>query len=241
MAINHCNNCGVQVEETARFCRRCGQPVSRFDPGPRGYVSPTDYEAPTRPMNDGFTTPSYYPPSPVQPMQVPSTSNLGQGSQTRKVLWIVALILVLLVGFTVISTRFVVGLMSEGPAASAPQAPGVHPPAPPIPAVPPVPPVPPPPPPVTEGSGAVRVDVPRYPGAEQVMEMVSPEEGNVVQLQTTDSISKVTDWYKARINSTKNITLPGGVSVLRGHGLTVVITPAGDNLTHIVIKQGEER
>src|SRR5215213_9526488 len=83
MTIRNCNNCGVQVEETARFCRNCGQPVSPPDSGPRGYASPTDYEAPTRPMNAGFTTPSYYPQSPVPLAPVSSTNNLEQGKSTR--------------------------------------------------------------------------------------------------------------------------------------------------------------
>ncbi|HYP27671.1 MAG TPA: zinc ribbon domain-containing protein [Blastocatellia bacterium] len=240
MGLIKCNNCGIQAEETARFCRRCGQPVSRMDPGPDGYFSPTDYEAPTRPMNDGFTSPSYYPAAPMPLPQAPSTNNLGRGNNrsTALILGIVVGVLLLIVA---VLGAYIALDEKEAPVdevtaiAPPPERPGGVIPHPPIPPVPP-------PPPLPGGPGAVgRVDVPRYPGAEEIMEMVSTETGNVVQLQTTDSIRKVTDWYKARINSTKDITLPGGVSVLRGQGLMVVITPAGENLTRILIKQGEDR
>jgi hypothetical protein len=236
MGLIKCNNCGIQAEETARFCRRCGQPVSRMDPGPDGYFSPTDYEAPTRPMNDGFTSPSYYPTAPA-----PSTNNLARGNTRRT-----ALVLGIAVGALLLIVAFLAAYIAlndtDAPAdevtitAPPPERPGgviPH---------PPIPPGVPPPPPAVGGSGTGRrVDVPRYPGAEEIMEVVSAENGNVVQLQTTDSIGKVTDWYKTQIKSTKDIILPGGVSVLRGQGLTIVITPAGENLTHILIKQGEER
>jgi hypothetical protein len=208
-----------------------------MDPGPDGYFSPTDYEAPTRPMNDGFTSPSYYPPAPMPMAQAPSTNNLEPGKPRRTflIVLVVALLLILFAGASAIVLSRLIGTPFEERAAEVQRPSDVHPP------VPPIPPAPPPPPPPGGSGVASRVDVPRYPGAEEIMEVVSAETGNVVQLRTTDSIGKVRDWYKARIQSTKDITLPGGVSVLRGQGLMVVITPAGENLTQILIKQGEER
>jgi hypothetical protein len=198
-------------------------------------------------MNAGFTTPSYYPPSPAP---VASTNNLEQGKNNRTLFMVGGAVAVMLMAvllavlFTVWAVKHT-GSAPDEVTVTAP--PGERPAGVPVPPVPPMPPLPPPAPPAAGGHGeghpaeVQRVDVPRYPGAEQVMEMVSTENGNVVQLQTGDSIGKVADWYKDRIGSTKNISLPGGVRVLRGQGLTVVITPGGENLTSILIKQGEER
>ena len=107
-----------------------------------------------------------------------------------------------------------------------------------IPVPPPRPgaPAPPPPPPVP-GDTAIP-DSLAYPGAKTLMNVNGGHGKSVLHLHTTDSPSKVVDWYKAKLKPTEDVSLPFGNSILKNGDTTVVITGAEDGTT-ILISRGE--
>jgi hypothetical protein len=100
------------------------------------------------------------------------------------------------------------------------------------------PPPPPPPPPPVPGDTAIS-DSLAYPGAKTVMNINSARGKSVLQLQTTDSPSKVVAWYKDKLKPTQNVDLPFGNSILKNADTTVVITAVEDG-TNILISRGED-
>lgn len=103
---------------------------------------------------------------------------------------------------------------------------------------PPLPPMPPtlPPQGTTKGSVINRAFV--YPGAETTMEVTSGSEGNMVQLQTSDSFEKVVGWYTEKLKPIQVVRQPSNV-ILRGSELTAIINAEGD-MTTIMLAQGED-
>jgi hypothetical protein len=97
---------------------------------------------------------------------------------------------------------------------------------------------PPPPPPPVPGDTAIS-DSLAYPGAKTVMNINSARGKSVLQLQTTDSPSKVVAWYKDKLKPTQNVDLPFGNSILKNADTTVVITAVEDG-TNILISRGED-
>jgi hypothetical protein len=123
---------------------------------------------------------------------------------------------------------------------AAPAAPGVT-----GPEAPPVQPPPPPPlpsPATTQGGSLSHALV--YPGAKTLMEVSDASEGNVLQLQTSDSLDNVVAWYTEKLKPTKVIRAPGSniggadSNVILVAGEVKVIINAEGGQTTIMLAQG---
>jgi hypothetical protein len=102
----------------------------------------------------------------------------------------------------------------------------------------PAPPKPPQPPPPSKPAvqGETKIDQSYfYPDARTTMVISKAGEGDVVQLQTADSMQKVTDWYTKKLKPTQVIKQPQNV-VLKSDKLSVVIRSTGDG-TAIMLRQ----
>lgn len=108
------------------------------------------------------------------------------------------------------------------------------------PEVPPVKPPPPPPAPptsITQGTGISRDFI--YPGAQTTMEITDESDGNVLQLETSDSLDKVANWYIEKLKPTKVVRKPGSNVVLEADEMKAIITARGDG-TNIMLTQGDD-
>lgn len=240
MATVFCNNCGSDMEETAKFCRRCGHPSSfleattkTFD-NPQGYEPPR-FEAPTGYVNSGPTMPSYMQPGAMAPQAMPAygqaTNGLEPPRKNRATLIIVSVI-----GLVVLSVATMLGILFyyinreipvPRPVASTPDRP--IPPVPPIPAIPPVPPPPPGAHPPTTDSSAALI----YPGAEVAESHIESGGDAVLRLRTSDPASKVAEWYTEKIKPTDKVSILG-TTVLTSGTTNVVVTGLGGETTIVV-------
>ncbi len=117
------------------------------------------------------------------------------------------------------------------PAVTRPELPTVPPPPPPM-----------PPPGSTQGTTINRAYV--YPGAEITMEVTSADEGNVLQLQTSDSFDKVVDWYTEKLKPTKVVKSKDPTSnvinvILEAGELKAIITTNGNGTTIMLAQEDE--
>ena len=104
--------------------------------------------------------------------------------------------------------------------------------------------VPPPPPPfqpqgVPQG-GTINPAL-LYPGARTTMEITNPAEGNMLQLQTSDSFDKVVNWYTEKLKPKSFVRQQneqGRSVVLANEGMAVIITATGTGTT-IMLTQGD--
>jgi hypothetical protein len=117
----------------------------------------------------------------------------------------------------------------------------VSPPAVTRPEVPAIPPPPPPmaPPGITRGGTINPAFI--YPGAQKTMELTSPAEGNMIQLQTSDSFDKVVNWYTEKLKPTsvvKQVKDQSQSMVLAGKEMTAIITANGAGTTIMLTQQG---
>jgi hypothetical protein len=115
------------------------------------------------------------------------------------------------------------------PAVTRPEVPTIpQPPAPPV-----------PPQGTTQGTGINPAFV--YPGAKTTMEITGDDEGNVLQLQTSDSFDKVVDWYTERLKPTKVVRIKDPTShVILEAGELKAIINANGNGTTIMLAQGDD-
>lgn len=234
MTIFSCAYCGAEIEETAKFCRRCGRPSNHLEATTRTLEQPRNFESPTRHVNSMPTAPSFLDSGYQPPAPAPVTSSLEPRGQKRTIIVLASLVVVLLIALigVVAFTRLVgVGNDPEPPFAGVPQPPGTHSP-PPNPPHPPLPPLPPGGPRELTHISASLI----YPGAETIVSMARGPEGSVLQLRTNDPAERVIEWYVSQINPTKHINIPGGNAILHGDNITAVITGHGDG-TQIVLKQ----
>jgi hypothetical protein len=74
-----------------------------------------------------------------------------------------------------------------------------------------------------------------YPGAKTVVNVTSADGAGVLQLQTTDEVDKVADWYEANLKPTKTVRL-GPMVILKNENVAATIVSDGSN-TNITIKQ----
>jgi hypothetical protein len=80
-----------------------------------------------------------------------------------------------------------------------------------------------------------------YPGAQKTMELTSAAEGNMIQLQTTDSFDKVVDWYTAKLKPTSVVKQENEQSrsvVLATEEMAAIINANGAGAT-IMLTQGD--
>ena len=148
---------------------------------------------------------------------------------------------IIVAALALIATGLIIGLRSRTATTTPPI---VTPGAPPVP--PTLPPPGPPPPPttgVTEG-GTINPSL-IYPGAKTLMQVTGGSEGNVIQLQTSDSFDKVVNWYKEKLKPASTIETsdptqgPGGQSViLATEEVTAIISNQGD-ATGVMLTQGD--
>jgi hypothetical protein len=111
---------------------------------------------------------------------------------------------------------------------------GVPPPPPPVPVIPPVDPAAPP----ASSGGTISKDL-VYPGAEETMNVSSGDGAKMLQLRTTDPMSKVVDWYIKKLNPTKQVNIPGISTILKTDEVNAIITRSGEG-TQIMLTQGKE-
>ena len=222
-----CSNCGAALDQSAKFCRQCGQPSDPSELTTRKLEEPPRYEHPTQPANAGFTSPAYLPPNAFPP-QGPVTRSMEQTGQKKTIITLAVLVAVLLVALSGLAIYITT---MRGPNIPVPRAP-----QPPISSTPPQPPTPPPTPGGVTTIGKELI----YPGSEVIMEVNSGRDGKVVQLRATDSFDKIVDWYSERINLKNRVRLPGSNTILEGEGVAVVINSRGDD-THITVTEKRNR
>jgi hypothetical protein len=230
-----CANCGAELMADAKFCRKCGQPANTLG---RGSVT----EVTTRRLG----TPGQAAFMPGQGMagqqsleqQGSGQANLASSAETRSLApastlkrWLPGLLLL-----TVLVLVPLIYIVSEfwHPKIIKIVRPSVEAPAVPQPPQPPQPPAP-----AQPAAKANAIDQSYYyPDASTTMVISKAGEGDVVQLQTGDSVEKVTDWYTNKLKPTQVIRQPENV-VLKSDKLSVFIRSSGDG-TSIMLKQGED-
>jgi hypothetical protein len=75
-----------------------------------------------------------------------------------------------------------------------------------------------------------------YPGARMTLDLSNEGGGSVMQLATSDPLSKVQTWYVSNLQPTKILQLTQGTVILRKDNVTATLA-AENNTTNIVIKQ----
>ncbi len=243
MPSTTCSNCGAEIADGTRFCRRCGQPSAVLDaanvleattrtleePPKHGSASTQFFSS--EPTGPAYLAPNMMGTAPSEASPAQTNRNLQAPTRSRNILMFSALtgvvlvvLVALLMGWVIwrsVATTVRREIVRVGPPVIAPP-------------VPPIPPVPPLPPDAREGAISRALI---YPGAEVVMDMIREEEGDVLQLSTSDPLKKVVDWYDARLKPNKKIILPGRNAILRGEEVTAIITDGDDGQVSIVIKQ----
>ena len=204
------------TEGTTRLLETPERPAASFDP--HVYEQPGSLAQPTSRM----------------PSQANETSRSLEVSRKSPQWVLIGSILIAVIALTAL---FVILL--NRPSTTTP----VSPPAVTRPELPPIPPPPPVPPPgSTQGTTINRAFV--YPGAETTMEVTSADEGNVLQLQTSDSFDKVVDWYTAKLKPTKVVRTKDPTSnvtnvILEAGELKAIITANGNGTTIMLAQEDE--
>lgn len=240
-----CTSCGAEILAEARFCRNCGQPSARFNRESVTEGTTRLLETPERP----FAPPPVHevyegPGGMVQPTNrlPPQVNPTSHGLEaTRKPTNWVLISVIIVAALALIATGLLIGLRGRSTTPSSPivtpGAPPVQPPLPPPPGA-----IPQPPTGVTEGGGISSALI--YPDAKTVMRITGNSEGNVIQLQTSDSFDKVVNWYKEKLKPEQTIEAgdpsmggqPGRSVILPTEEVTVIIT-AQDGSTNIMLTQ----
>lgn len=235
MATINCPACSAEIQDTARFCRACGRPLNTSEATTKLFDDPAQAGSPTQDINAVPTTPSYSPPSFPEYYQsplpaAPSTQGLEAKSHKRVVIVLASLVVVLLMALAGLGAWFIFGGGDRGGPPGLGDIPGPPPPRPPPPGNPPVAP--------GSGGAAISRDL-IYPGAREAMRMEQDSGVKMLQLRTSDPMTKVVDWYLQRLNTTKRVDIPGISTILKANGINVIITGA-DGETQILINQGGE-
>ena len=231
-----CTNCGAEISSEARFCRSCGQRSTQFNPESVTEGTTRLLETPERQAPPGQHI--YDHPGDLAqvtkrlPLQAnPTSRSLENNHQSRSRVLIGSTVIVLLMFaalFMVLWNRSATPVST--PAVVRPELPPIQP--------PPTPSLPSPPPQGIAPQGSIsRAYV--YPGAETTMEMTDVSEGNVLQLQTSDSLDKVVSWYTEKLHP-KQVVRTSGPStsvILEGDEIQVVINSTG-NRTSILLHLG---
>ena len=241
-----CTSCGAEIPLDARFCRSCGHPSARFNRESVTEGTTRLLETPERPAaGPAHEFPTERPGELAQattrlpPQGMPTSRGLEVNRKPTNWVLITAIIVAAL---ALIATGLVIGLRGRSAPATAPV---VTPGLPPVP-MPPAPPPGIPPPPaagVTEGSGINPALI--YPGAKTVMRITGRSEGNVIQLQTSDSFDKVVSWYKERLKPASTIEAndpnggPARRSVILATEEVTAIISDQDNATGVMLTQGD--
>ncbi|HKP86891.1 MAG TPA: hypothetical protein VJZ26_12385 [Blastocatellia bacterium] len=198
----------------------------------RKLEEPLRFKTPTQPSNAGFTSPAYLPPDAFL-QQSAATRGMGQSGQKKTIITLAVLVAVLLIALSGLAFFTFFRNTNSGPRAGAPPFPTA-----PTPEVPQVP--RPPQAPSQPGARTATAKELIYPGARVINEITGEENQRVLQLTTTDDFDKVVDWYTERIKAQKPLRVVGITAVLKGDGVTVVVTGA-DGGANIFITQKADR
>ncbi len=202
------------TEGTTRLLETPERPASSFDPNV--YEQPGSLAQPTTRI----------------PSQANETSRSLEVSRKSPQWMLIGSILVAVIALAtlviVLTNRASTTTVSP-PAVTRPELPTVP--------QPPQPPVP--PRGSTQGTIINRAFV--YPGAEITMEVISADEGNVLQLQTSDSFDKVVNWYTEKLKPTNVVRLkdPTSQVILAADELKAIIRANGSGTT-IMLTEGDE-
>jgi zinc-ribbon domain len=88
-------------------------------------------------------------------------------------------------------------------------------------------------------SRTVAADSLLYPGALTLMDISNPDGGRALQLQTSDPLEKVENWYDRNLRPQKRIRLTSSSVVLKNENTTATIASEG-GMTNILIKVTEK-
>lgn len=245
-----CNRCGASVIFSAKFCRQCGNLLDTSEMTTRSLdapaAEPRPFDHPTRPANANVTSPTYPPMAMGQPPQPPAPI-IGSAppANNKTVLFVLlgifmaAMIGLGVVAFLVLgrsSSQPLVPPTPPGASGRGPSAgqPGVPQPPPGAPGT--VPPMPAPP----SGAGSVQFPFDTallYPNAKTVM-AINSSGGRVAQLQSSDPIDKVADWYMDKLKATEDVRIPGQ-RILSGKEIKVILS-GGDQGTMIMLTDDKD-
>ncbi|HZS48179.1 MAG TPA: hypothetical protein VFC63_24130 [Blastocatellia bacterium] len=234
-----------------RFCRKCGHPTGMLeDASTRLLDSTPPVGAPTTVLNSGATGPAFVEPEP-QPKQAAPSQPIKQAPSApvqfvppiqpqppvqasppappaRKssglLIFLIGgfVLIVAVIGCLVIWKMSTTATTSESQnSSSTPQAP-----APPTTT----------PPPSSNGSGGSEKGSMVYPGAR--VNMSASESGNSFsQYLTKDSVDKVVEWYRSRMNHPAIIRPASGGVTLTSGSTTVIIAGQGGETVIMIAQQ----
>lgn len=232
-----CTSCGAEMSPDARFCRRCGQASTRLktESVTEGTTRLLETPEANKPFEQEFYEQGH--------LAQQTNPNLAQDNQTvRNLTKETKNHNPLLLGTIMVASLAVIALVLffafRSPSAPTPPQtvvikrgmPPVNPPAPPAP--------PSLPPRIVQGGNNISHDF-YYPGAETVMEVSNPSEGNTAQLRTSDSLERVVNWYTEKLKPTQVVKTNGPNVVLKSSQMTAVINAQGPQ-TMILLHEGED-
>lgn len=88
-------------------------------------------------------------------------------------------------------------------------------------------------------SGTVAADPLMYPGAQTLLDISNPNGGRALQLQTSDPLEKVENWYDRNLRPQKTVRLTSSSVVLKNENTTATIA-SENGITNILIKVTEK-
>jgi uncharacterized OB-fold protein len=223
MATFTCSNCGAEMVEGQRFCRKCGF-ASNLEAETRELEQQRPLPLATEPVGRAQTSPTVFTPGAMfgTPASVPQVVQPPEHSRTPVLIVgaLIGVLVILLVAFgAFLAYR---SFVTPQPVVFQPPPVPTAPPS--VPAAPEAPPSPPPPPNIAASL--------RYPGSEVVMDMFEGRK-RVMNLRTRDSVETVTRWYEAKLGKAKKVDIVG-MAVLQGDGTSVVIRPEATG-TNIIV------
>ena len=236
-----CANCGAQIVEGARYCRRCGvaapspRAAESSEAVTRTFVAAEPRQ--TRDVHAGVTAPAYLAPpemSAAEPAsQTRSLAGQAAGAKSsRKFPFVILAGLVLLVLGGLVAAGISSQFWGKTAVRRIVKAKDKEKPA--------IPPVPPAPPKVGPVAPAPDLSALTYPGSEVRMNISGGDEGGVLQLHTEDAFDKVAEWYAAKLDTTSRVFVKSRHMVLEKDGTSVVISGKPDG-TNIILSRGGPR
>jgi hypothetical protein len=226
-----CFHCGAESFAEARFCRQCGQRLDDRPPVSVTEGSTRLFDAPyTPPKSDPFANENQWAGGPIVSHDANFTSSVaGKHTQTLgqpksyKGLFLIggSAFLAFAVLALILLFRFWGTVTINPPSDSAPPPPSAlqEPPAP-------------------SASGTNVFSKLMYPGAKTTMSVSGGGEGNVLQLETTDTVEKVANWYRAKFSNPKVTSIPKSQIIDAGNIKVIIIDQ--NNGTRILLTQGQD-
>lgn len=231
-----CTACGAEIPPEARFCRRCGQASTRLKHGSVTEGTTRILETPEQNKVFGQDFYEQHGNLAQQTNPIPAEGNQtvrNLTTETKKQNWSsLSIVLIASLALVVIVLGFALWNRNAPPTPRTVVIRGGNPPV----NLPTPPPPPPPPQVIIQGSGIFHDFV--YPGAQVTMEVSDPNEGNVLQLRTSDSMERVVNWYTEKLKPTQVVRANGSHVVLKASQLTAVINAEGSQ-TMVLLHQGD--